>query len=204
MANFWHLTRTLILTSAIVFGGVQLSAKMQPSHLAMLFTNPDGTPCKRPCLFGIRPGETPYEPAIRLLQTHPLTRSFESDTDRGVFSGQGISIIVFLSDSNLVSRIDLIRTSDSADVSWGTLGEVVAVLGPPQLVGVDAGSTRTYYLADSMMFFHSPGVADRVSVDERFDCLLVYGHRFELPDQFLASWQGFSSFQRYHTHMKHG
>src|SRR5262249_11028164 len=42
----------------------------------MIFTNPDGSACQQPCLFGIRPGTTTYDQAVVLLKTHPLTRGY--------------------------------------------------------------------------------------------------------------------------------
>ncbi|MFN8530670.1 MAG: hypothetical protein U0670_18855 [Anaerolineae bacterium] len=55
-----------------------ISAAIGVGHLrhnpmAILFTNPDGTPCEMPCLFGIRPGETTLTEAMALIQFHPAT-----------------------------------------------------------------------------------------------------------------------------------
>jgi len=198
MAKFWRLIRALILASAITLGGVQPLGSTQPSRFAMLFTNPDGTPCRHPCLFGVRPGETLYENAIKLLQMHPFTSHFEADLDRGVFSGPEMSVILFKDDQNEVSRIDLIHTPGTVLNSWASLGEVVAVLGTPDVVGVEANSIRSYYLTGAMTFFHSGDTQGYVRPDEGFDCLFVFAHPLTTPsDRYLAAWHGFSSIKRY-------
>lgn len=40
-------------------------------------SRPDGTLCADPCLFGVRPGETPAAEARMLLDTHPITEDAE-------------------------------------------------------------------------------------------------------------------------------
>lgn len=58
-----------------------VGASRQPSLLEQASSNPDGTPCAQPCLFGIHPGETSGEQAMRLLETHPLTDNAERTAD---------------------------------------------------------------------------------------------------------------------------
>ncbi len=214
MAKVWHLTRLVIFISAVAVSITQFICGARPSQFALLFTNPDGTPCQRPCLFGVRPGETSYQHTIALLQTHPFTRRFEPNIDRGIFSGPGLSVIVFLNDGDFVtrkadrlnpqrvSRIDLVRTSDLASSTWASLGEVVATLGDPDFVAVDDDSTRSYYLAASMTFFHSGNTDGYVSPDDRFDCLFVSAHPPTTSwEPYVAAWHGFSSITRYRAAM---
>ncbi len=52
-------------------------AQLDQSLILELFTNADGSPCKMPCLFGIRPGETTIGEAKALIQAHPLTHSLQ-------------------------------------------------------------------------------------------------------------------------------
>lgn len=70
----------LILTAALVVGRA-VGAARTPSLLEQASSNPDGTPCAQPCLFGIHPGETSGEEVMRLLETHPLTYNAERTTD---------------------------------------------------------------------------------------------------------------------------
>lgn len=80
MFRLLRLTLALIATFAAgIFVASRISST-QPSALAVLFTNPDGTPCERPCLFGVRPGTTTRNEAIALLKAHPATRNFQPET----------------------------------------------------------------------------------------------------------------------------
>src|SRR5690349_5351068 len=69
----------LILPSAFIFTLVILLSGLAghfrpPMFLSTFMTNPDGTTCNRPCLFGIHPGETNLDQAKLILASHPLTR----------------------------------------------------------------------------------------------------------------------------------
>src|SRR5215510_283258 len=46
------------------------------TSLAQLFSEPDGSACVEPCLFGIRPGVTTYNQVVAILKRHPLTRGY--------------------------------------------------------------------------------------------------------------------------------
>jgi hypothetical protein len=170
---------------------------MQPMQLANLFTNPDGTPCQRPCLFGIRPGKTTYADAVQKLQMHPFTCSFERDIQRGVFSGPGLSVIVFQDGSGLVSRIDLVHPAGVAALPWASLGQVVTLLGIP-VVAINVDTIRSYYPSAAMMFFHTHHVVGYVSPEDGFDDLFVFAAPRQIPaDAHLIAWQGFSSVRHY-------
>src|SRR5262249_44610444 len=77
MNGFLRLVISLFggLTAAL-FAIKGIGATQPDSTFALLFTNPDGSPCSQPCLFGIRPGVTTYDEAVRLLKAHPLTRQY--------------------------------------------------------------------------------------------------------------------------------
>ena len=59
---------------AVAVFTMRLIGGAQPLPTVTLFTNPDGTPCKRPCLFGIEPGKTTREEAVALLKAHPILK----------------------------------------------------------------------------------------------------------------------------------
>jgi len=212
MTKIWGISRALFVVLCVVIGGVQLIGRTQragpDTSVETLFTNPDGTPCQRPCLFGVRPGETSYQTAIKLLQQHPFTSHFKPDIDKpdiewGVFSGYGMSVILFVNREHVVSRVDLVHTSDNAPGSWASLGEVVTVLGPPEEVGVDNDSVRSYYPAASMIFFHSGNSHGYVNAEDRFDCLFVFAFPSKtLQEPNATTWRGFTSTQRYRDAMR--
>src|SRR3954464_5587628 len=74
------MKRFLTLSLALVFFGALLLTLQRKlifapkvSRFADVFTNPDGSACKMPCMFGIRLNETKFEDAVSLLKQHPLT-----------------------------------------------------------------------------------------------------------------------------------
>jgi hypothetical protein len=67
------LVSVLVLT-LLVGAFVVIRRTPDVPTLAPWFTYADGSPCPMPCLFGIRPGVTPFSEVDRLLDAHPLTR----------------------------------------------------------------------------------------------------------------------------------
>ncbi len=63
MGRFVLVTMALIVLSGIMAAGARLVGSVRPLSLAVLFTNPNGSPCQRPCLFGVRPGMKPTDEA---------------------------------------------------------------------------------------------------------------------------------------------
>lgn len=79
-------TGSVLLVCTAIFAG---SLRYDP--MIGLFTNPDGSRCEMPCLFGIRAGETTFEDVIILVQNHPMThnlRLFEDDFATGLPTGR--------------------------------------------------------------------------------------------------------------------
>src|SRR5436853_7799482 len=62
----------LLITFAAAILAIHLNGGAEPSVVEMLFTNPDGSPCERPCLFGVEIGKTKLDQVQRLLDKHPL------------------------------------------------------------------------------------------------------------------------------------
>ena len=60
----------LLLLVARLLGGTRPALQ-----LSTVMSGPDGIVCDHPCLFGIRPGETSFEQAKLILDTHPLTHN---------------------------------------------------------------------------------------------------------------------------------
>lgn len=83
MFQLIRLTLALFVICAVAIFAAHLVGRTQPSPLAALFTNPDGSPCERPCLFGIRPG-MPMGEAVILLKKHTLISNIE-DMGKGGF-----------------------------------------------------------------------------------------------------------------------
>jgi len=70
----------LVIGLYILIFAARAIAAQQPSALAEIFTNPDGSPCEMPCMFGVRPGVTTFERALTIFHEHPLTRNLKPPT----------------------------------------------------------------------------------------------------------------------------
>jgi len=146
----------------------------QSPNLALLFTYPDGTPCQRPCLFGIRPGQSSYAQAVALLQFHPLTHGFSSPGMRNVFSTRFLAVIVSLDGDDRVSRITLMSATDASPVAEiTTYGQMIDHLGVPTQVKAGGGQLWSYYPSAHMVFTHR-GEPDHLTFHEPFVAMSVY------------------------------
>src|SRR5689334_6507113 len=118
MFRLLRLTFALIATFAAAIFVARRISSTQPSPLAVLFTNPDGTPCERPCLFGIRPGKTTRAEAIRLLKANPIIGEFQTrphfvndpvivKSASGPFSGKKIVIKLWEGREESIQQVEL-------------------------------------------------------------------------------------------------
>src|SRR5258708_10787059 len=138
MPRLFRLVLAIISVTAGAIVTVRLIGSAQASPLAALFSFPDGTPCKKPCLFGIRAGETRLIDAVQMLQTHPLTRNltmFDSPywymSDRASPASSG-TLIVFRADSG--GLIDAITVAADAPTR-SQIGNVLNLLPEPASLG---------------------------------------------------------------------
>jgi hypothetical protein len=91
-----------------------------------LFTNPDGSPCAQPCLFGVRPGKTTLDDALKILDRHPLTHSLKQQpyvtlnakgqsVQRGAeLLSRGADLIVMSDDGIAVNWVQIMPLSGSS------------------------------------------------------------------------------------------
>src|SRR5215471_5045053 len=85
--RFVCISLALIVMLSSVMLAIHVIGGLFPNPIAVLFTNPDGSPCQMPCLFGVRPGVTTLDEGLRILDKHPLTHKTElyvSSKDRFV------------------------------------------------------------------------------------------------------------------------
>src|SRR5205809_660621 len=72
-------TIKLIAFCSVLICAAKAIGNLNENPLTGWFTNSDGSVCTMPCLFGIQPGITQYEDAIKIIQLHPVTRSMQKD-----------------------------------------------------------------------------------------------------------------------------
>lgn len=126
---------------------IRLVGNRQPQPpFNAIFTNPDGSPCEMPCMFGIHPHETEFNKAIELIRTHPLTRQI-TDIDIAAnrpaqFATRRWYVVLHRSKDNRVDSIELgfcdcMQVSDDtvwADLENTNLASIILALGTPDYV----------------------------------------------------------------------
>ncbi|MCS6870017.1 MAG: hypothetical protein RML95_05650 [Anaerolineae bacterium] len=191
-----------------------------PTPFALLFTMPDGTPCRRPCLFGARAGETSYQETLDLLDRHPLTRDLarrERISTAGMLY-EGVELIVEVQGDawgklvqislhiqpNYVQRLRLPNSSlhalPHALLKSGSMGETVAAIGAPDYVRLDGGrDLRLYYQFDGLTFYFARR-NERLNPNDALTSLYMYAVPFPESPSLLA-WSGFTSSERYYARL---
>jgi hypothetical protein len=151
-------TAVLIAVFLAAIGATRFMGR-QPQLLNALFTNPDGTPCAQPCLFGIHPGKTSRDEATALLKAHPLTSNLDIAQDaeisvhgsgQDILTGKDILIEEDALNPTVVKGIHIETFESGGDefhpqfASLTTLGELVAMYGAPDYVFIDDPDTVTF------------------------------------------------------------
>src|SRR5436190_24167966 len=97
----------VVLSGAIL--AIHLIGGLYPNPIAVLFTNPDGSPCQMPCLFGVRPGKMTLDEGLRILDQHPQTHRMKyksSDAYTLTLYSQPSEISLSLDNNELIDEID--------------------------------------------------------------------------------------------------
>jgi hypothetical protein len=217
MFRLIRLMLLLVITCAAAIFAARLVGRTRPVPLAILFTNPNGTPCPRPCLFGVQPGVTSFSDAVAMVRAHPFTRALGRDelSDQGQsyvsFSGPMMNIDVSNGSDDRVSSIyirfdfDALRLKPDSMFGNTSLGELAALFGVPHAVEVRAGYAISFYSSDSMIVI-SPNTP--INGDSQISTESPLGSiTLEVPDAFaqeltftragLRPWRGFSNARRY-------
>ncbi len=149
MPRFLRIALVLILLLVCMMISLRLANSIHPSSLAFLFNTAGGSPCKLPCMFGVRPGETKIDDVIPLLDAHPLARQLglwsQGHLIRPGKEGQA-SVIKFEPTSDgMVDMVELFST----DPDWfsasfpknpdvlpesASIGDFIGLFGSPDTI----------------------------------------------------------------------
>lgn len=218
MRRLFQNVLALATCLSLMFGAAILVRRGAPTPFALLFTQPDGTPCPRPCLFGARAGETSYQAALNLLNRHPLTRDLmrrERISTAGMLY-EGVELIVEVQGDawgklvqislhlqpTYVQRLrlagDSLEALPHALLKHGSMGETVAAIGVPTHVRLDGGrELRLYYQLDGLTFYYARR-NERLNPGDSLTSLYMYAVPFpESPS--LLPWGGFGASERYYA-----
>ena len=214
MLWFYRRFLVLFLAFALVLAMIRLVGSTLPSPLGMLFTNPDGSPCRRPCVFGILPHRTTLRDAVTLLKLHPLTKDFRAASG---LSGAATRVTVSqgLSDIGLASAPDgtigsiMVLFSPALHPQEGdsafrqvTLGDIILQYGIPDMAIRSGDTFFLFFTNDDMLFRLNLGTNDSVDVTpstplrsliefEQSDCSLP------LVPRRVSPWLGFVNTAQY-------
>jgi hypothetical protein len=194
MRRIAQLALVLVAILGVAVGIVSMP-RSRSFPMLDVFTNPDGTACILPCLFGVRPGETLYKQALKVLSSHPMTRNFKVDIEHGNLYGLDASVLIYVTATGVVSRIDLVRSAGSR-MRWGSLGDVIADLSVPEGTRVNTDFTISYYQDKRLVFYHRHRMTDSIVPDEPLDHVAVYAASSSNQLRTVP-WQGFGTARRY-------
>ncbi len=200
-----------ILAAAMVSVSRLIGGHGHPLAVAAWFTNPDGATCERPCLFGIIPGETSYQDAIRLIEQHSLTRSLvrvtlEGEGEPVVFAGLGAKVTIWSQLGGTVGRVEVdnveIHTADTP-LRNSSLADLILYLGSPTNA-IDGGPvTHLQYRSRCMTVVSvksNPTQPIRLEYEDLLYAGVIYSAEWFGQSYGLllgAPWRGFTISTRY-------
>lgn len=215
-------TIAIILTLAgVLWAARQIGAAQPvPPMLSVLFTNPDGSPCERPCMFGVRPGKMTRAEAEAILKSHPALRNLRFQTGNGntftYLVGDTITVALHYDVSFIgaIFEVSPLRGLPAVSATLrqrASLGDTVTILGAPDYLQADGpgynysrnGIVIAYYLSGQMqaIYKRTPGLS--INADSPLIDLIVYaappniqGRDFGI-DMIPVPWRGFSAVSRY-------
>jgi hypothetical protein len=145
LLTLWSLCAAAILA-------VRVGSAWQPTPLQALFTFPDGTLCRMPCMFGVSTGTAEPTAVINMLDAHPLilrlsTKGSERPHEQFISIREtGISAYVRLNKDrvytlsfNAFSRVSDLPVEEHGigkPLFYATLGDALALWGPPTSIEI--------------------------------------------------------------------
>ncbi|MCC7447081.1 MAG: hypothetical protein IT324_06675, partial [Anaerolineae bacterium] len=137
----------ILILAGVLWAARQIGAAQPPQPmLAVLFTNPDGSPCERPCLFGVRPGKMTRAEAEAVLKAHPTIRNLRFQLGNGntftYLVGDTITVALRYDVSFIgaIFEVAPLRGLPAAPDSLrqrASLGDTMTVLGAPDYIQAD-------------------------------------------------------------------
>jgi hypothetical protein len=206
-----------LILCCVCVAGVRAVGGMQPSFIASLFTNADGSPCAPPCLLGIQPDQTPFNAVLELLSAHPTTRDWARTS---YWAGQRVTYVGVDASLNVVAgrggRVRFISLTFDTRYNWespdvemlveansSSLGDVVAVLGAPprfQSIGrIMQGVGWSYYVDRGLALQTRREGSRYIDARDVLIGLFVTGNLYQSIG--LQQWHGFTGVEAYQVEL---
>ncbi len=209
-------TLTVLISAGIVLALTIGSARPFPTVTHAMFTNPDGSPCEKPCLFGIRAGSVLDQNGFTLAMTHPLVRRIFHLEETDILMNidccslwYGQSRLTIDGDSNK----DYYEVDFAADDPDFSVGQLLLRLGSPSAMeflgfgfGRSSGITGIDVFLDypdkglEIFLIYKPDSNMQPSDRPAFITLAGSGHlMMDNPcvPPYCQHWQGFKSIRVY-------
>lgn len=186
----------LFFAVAILFARLVGSTKPNTALFSLLFTNPDGSPCERPCIFGIEPGKITFFQGDAILKQHPATARLDlRPTSSGFFSA------FFAYDQFTVDVEEQYIQLAFFDLDFAA-GDVIAYFGLPASVDLYGDASPTSLIP---LGFHLNYKTFRVSVERTAsdyvlstDKVVMVLVQTDLDAEIIGGqWQGFGRANKY-------
>jgi hypothetical protein len=195
----------------------RLGEDAHPIAFAAVFTNPDGSRCEMPCMFGIRPGVSTVENAEQILKSHPLLKPWTVDRNRDgslEISNYFLFLRIYVSPGKKVGAIvfyDPFATFSSSNSSPlspldnATLGSVVALLGAPDAVLVEEATQLSYVRYKTTVSFSNddyemPNASNYLTPVDKFIGITMETSSTPEVNYPFTDWLGFAARAKYSTY----
>lgn len=200
-----------VVVATLVLSAMQIVVKTEASPFALLFTNPDGSRCARPCILGVIPGNMSFERGLEILRAHPLMKNAHETAYRyllgwsvRVFVQGNLSVTIIPEGDGMINAIRLgwsnvMNKSASSNLPGLTLGDLNAMLGSPKsLMPQHSCGYETAIFYDSSLQakinFNAPIRADTPILDMQLSTHQTSEQGF---DSKVKKWQGFATATQY-------
>ncbi len=206
-----RLTLALIVILGVGMVFARAIGGTQPNPVAAWRTNPDGSSCGESCLFGIVPGVTSMDEAVKLIKAHPLTRDMTLNDSGSINSVEQFNSVEQndLTSTSIVLLPDSQQSVHEVGINWSEWGlafphqssvsfsDLNLVLGFP--TEIDLGSSEmggdTYYLSHKFIVFTVPS-CNSMSNDRSpsgIGLVLTTSTNKEYSSNTPVKWRGFAS-----------
>jgi len=187
--------------------------------LASVFTTPDGLPCPQLCLFGVQPGTTRADAAVRLLTTHPLIRDFEI-VSRQPFRLEGHADRIMMVSFNATADGTVDEITIATYLRYGSkvgekqhqlpasgsLGDILSTFGTPDFIQITNGGDPILAFVDKGLFaslIRTKTVNRHIMPHTTLSRLTLFRYQACPPSAFLyvfPTWHGLAGFG-YYSHV---
>jgi len=199
----------IFIAALLMFAARLIGSTHSATQLATVMSQPDGTACNHPCLFGVRPGETSFEQAVAILHAHPLTHEAKWLTALTLqLNGPPAYVGFSITPDKVIDSITLSDNMEDTGIPVPgsladsiPLGELILAFGAPNI----ALPGSDYFVAS----FPTVGVIAAVArpddlrayvrPDTHMNMVMIYVVRpCQLPvNLYVHPWAGFKTFLRY-------